>query len=436
MGFDAIWITPVVENLDGGYHGYWAKNIYNLNPNFGTENDLLTLKQELRNRGMYLMIDVVANHMGQADFSELYPFNSTDHYHDCVSDCQTSNCNIEDWSYTDWAEIQNCKLANLPDLKQENPFVAQTLENWVKNYVVDRWGADGLRIDTIPEVKKEFWKTFSKSAGVYTVGEIFNGDAKVVGPFQGFIDGTLGYVQYYGVLDVFQSQRDMGELDAKIAAIAEDFSDPAALANFVDNHDNARFLSKNGDYALYKNALLYTLFSTGIPIVYYGSEQGFNGGNDPYNREALWTTGYNTGSELYKFIQTAIAARKQWKVWNSPQVRRYVDSNFYAFSRGEVLILTTNVGQHGKTLQRNLYYPGFAPDGFRWCNVFYPQTDCITWVNDGATVYLSSGECKIYVPANSDVSKRAAVAPNYNQTAKHLGKSNFMSSLAHDYHKA
>merc|ERR550534_1610333 len=144
----------------------------------------------------------------------------------------------------------------------------------------------------------------------------------------------------------------MNVLDSKIAAIAQDFSDPAALGNFVDNHDNARFLSKKYDFSLYKNALVYTLFSTGIPIVYYRSEQGFKGGNDPNNREPLWTTGFNTGSELYKFIQTAVSARKKWNVWNFPQVRRYVDSNFYAFSRNWVLILTTNVGQHGDTLKK------------------------------------------------------------------------------------
>jgi len=26
LGFDAIWISPVIDNIDGGYHGYWARN--------------------------------------------------------------------------------------------------------------------------------------------------------------------------------------------------------------------------------------------------------------------------------------------------------------------------------------------------------------------------------------------------------------------------
>eukprot|EP00128_Syssomonas_multiformis_P010739 Colp12_sorted_trinity150504_noHs@17178 len=39
MGFNAIWISPVVESTDNGYHGYWAKNLYNINPKFGTAQD-------------------------------------------------------------------------------------------------------------------------------------------------------------------------------------------------------------------------------------------------------------------------------------------------------------------------------------------------------------------------------------------------------------
>ncbi len=39
MGFDAIWISPIIDNRDGGYHGYWGRDLYRLNDNFGSEND-------------------------------------------------------------------------------------------------------------------------------------------------------------------------------------------------------------------------------------------------------------------------------------------------------------------------------------------------------------------------------------------------------------
>lgn len=42
-GFDAIWISPVVTNTPGGYHGYWAQDIYGINPHFGSAEDLRRL---------------------------------------------------------------------------------------------------------------------------------------------------------------------------------------------------------------------------------------------------------------------------------------------------------------------------------------------------------------------------------------------------------
>ena len=83
-----IWISPIVENLSGdssdgeSYHGYWAQNINAVNSNFGSSSDLVALSAALHARGMYLMVDVVTNHMGYlgcgdcVDYSVFTPFNS------------------------------------------------------------------------------------------------------------------------------------------------------------------------------------------------------------------------------------------------------------------------------------------------------------------------------------------------------------------------
>jgi len=77
MGFDAIWISPVVVNYPNGYHGYWAKDILNINPYFGTAQDLKDLVSACHKKGIWVMVDVVANHMGNTntDFSPNVPFN-------------------------------------------------------------------------------------------------------------------------------------------------------------------------------------------------------------------------------------------------------------------------------------------------------------------------------------------------------------------------
>jgi alpha-amylase len=69
--------------------------------------------------------------------------------------------------------------------------------------------------------------------------------------------------------------------------------------------------SYTSDYALAKNAIAFVILSDGIPIIYAGQEQHYNGGNDPDNREATWLSGYNTSAELYQFIASANAIRTQ-----------------------------------------------------------------------------------------------------------------------------
>lgn len=63
MGFDAIWISPVNDNYDNGYHGYWYRNMYDVNKNFGTSQDLKNLVTACHNKGVWVMVDVVANHV-------------------------------------------------------------------------------------------------------------------------------------------------------------------------------------------------------------------------------------------------------------------------------------------------------------------------------------------------------------------------------------
>jgi hypothetical protein len=66
---------------------------------------------------------------------------------------------------------------------------------------------------------------------------------------------------------------------------------------FIDSHDEERFLCSQQDVPLYKNALAFIYFVEGMPIVYYGMEQGMGGNRDP-----LWHAGYSQDAELYVYI--------------------------------------------------------------------------------------------------------------------------------------
>merc|ERR1711871_1505608 len=93
--------------------------------------------------------------------------------------------------------MEHCRLAGLPDLDQDNSFVSSYLLNWI-NSTIFKYGFDGIRFDTLPEVKKPFWQDFNRAAGVFAVGEVNNGDVDLVSPYQGqALDSVLSYPLFF-----------------------------------------------------------------------------------------------------------------------------------------------------------------------------------------------------------------------------------------------
>jgi len=232
------------------------------------------------------MVDIVANHMGSpenGDYSNFPQFPNGDFFHFPRCDVVQS-----DYSPPNQDHLERCWLAGLPDLNQDNQNTRKILLDWIK-WLVGTYGIDGLRIDTAIFVKTQFWQEFTDAAGVYTIGEVDNGDPAYNAIYQGPMSATLNYPMFYTMRDVFQSGKSAYGIKNRIQEEASKFSDVDALGVFVDNHDNARFLCGNTNKAGLRNALVYSIFSQGIPIVYYGDEQYFGGCNDPKNREQLWT---------------------------------------------------------------------------------------------------------------------------------------------------
>jgi alpha-amylase len=84
------------------------------------------------------------------------------------------------------------------------------------------------------------------------------------------------------VKNVKDPKRNFYELEKARVAVKENFKDNTALGTFVDNHDHARFLGINGrDHTNFMHAMTFILFNQGVPIIYYGSEQGYYESGDP-----------------------------------------------------------------------------------------------------------------------------------------------------------
>ena len=378
MGFDAIWISPIIENTEGSYHGYHFTNLYNLNYHFGSEDDFKELVKTCHSKDIWVMVDVVANHAGPVgtDFGRINPFNRAEHYHDW--------CEINNWR-NQW-EVENCRLCGLPDLKQENDWVTQKLLEWIHD-LVQKYNLDGIRIDTIMEVPKWFWDKFRASAGVFQIGEAFDGNPGYVADYQNHLDSVFNYPLYYTIKSSFCGS--FRNLEGYLFNTRSVFPAPEYMATFVENHDNPRWLNECGDRAKFTNAVIFSLVWEGIPVFYYAGEQYYAGGADPNNREPLWDN-YNTKSTLYQLLGKANALRKKVQIWNYGITQRYANDNFYAFTRGNVLACFTNV----QSSQYTITYHDFK-DGDKLCNVLY-DGDCVTV--SGRNININMGDYpKLYV---------------------------------------
>ena len=362
MGFNAIWISPIIENVDNeiAYHGYSGTKFYRLNTHFGSEEDLINLITECHKRDIWVMVDVVANHVADIgdNFGYIDPFNKEEHYH--------TWCKIDDWE--DQWQVENCRLSNLPDLKQENNWVTEQLDYWIY-YLVEKYNIDGIRIDTVLEIPKWFWDKFSASSGVFQVGEAFHGDINRVFDYQNHLDSIFNYPLFYIIKNSFTN--NFWELSSYFSDLRSKYPAPEYMATFLENHDNKRFLNEYNDRAKYTSAIVFILLWEGIPVHYYGGEQYFNGGDDPFNRETLWNSNYNTETELYKIIGKINNLRKKVNIWNYDVIQRYSSDHFYAFTRGNVLACFSN--NDGGNY--DITYHEFD-NGDKLCNILLDD-DCI-----------------------------------------------------------
>lgn len=252
----------------------------------------------------------------------------------------------------------------------------------VRAYMVDayaRWveelDLDGFRIDTIKHVEHEFWQYFTKGVrdrltaknkrNFLMFGEAFDGRDDRLGSFTkpGELDSVFYFSQHFQVFhDVFENAHDpkaQKGTDA-IESLWNDKkknygTDPQeggigippykALVSFLDNHDVARFLfSAQGDVAALRNALTLLMTADGIPCLYYGDEQELAGGNDPANREVMWTakSGYGTTGDTFRHFSKLARVRSAYLalrrgdtavVFSTPHTGDEPDAGMFAFER-------------------------------------------------------------------------------------------------------
>lgn len=159
---------------------YWTVDQNALNSHFGTPDDLKALSSALHERDMYLMLDVVVNHMAADTLPPTYslftPFGEQGDFHRfCWITEETNQTNVEQC----WLGDEAVPLA---DMDTESDPVINFFYSWIQD-LVSEYDADGLRIDTVRNIRIDFWPDFASAAGVFTLGEVYDGSVAYVSPY-------------------------------------------------------------------------------------------------------------------------------------------------------------------------------------------------------------------------------------------------------------
>jgi alpha-amylase len=354
LGATAVWITPVMKNQSYGYHGYWITDFYSIDPHFGTMEDLKNLVKEAHKRDIKIILDYVVNHTAYQS-PWLKDENKKDWFH--------PKQEITNWA--DQEQVEEGWLAGLPDLDQSNPEVKKYLiENAL--WWIEETGIDGMRLDTVKHVSKEFWREFSHSIkskypDFYLLGEVWSDSTGYLELYhQNGIDGMTNYSLYEGIRNTF---RRFGKTSSLISALEKEsrFSNPSINGIFIDNHDNVRFVTNAGEHGkqYLKQALTFIMTYPAIPIIYYGTEIGMEGKADPDNRRDMQWDKVNN-SDTLDFYKKLVKLRDTNEAFKSDEFKLLDhDSYFISYIRGNedsYIVVIMNVMNKEKEVTVNIPY--------------------------------------------------------------------------------
>ncbi|MGL6283458.1 MAG: alpha-amylase family glycosyl hydrolase, partial [Microcoleaceae cyanobacterium] len=348
MGITAIWLTPILRNsaLQGdsaAYHGYWILDFTEVDPHLGTKEDLKKLIDTAHALDMKIFFDIVINHTadiikykechgadGKSSVTERgCPYVSLADkaagkgYHPVIP-AGLENAKAPAWLndpkyYNNQGESTITgedsiygDFFGLDDVNTDDLAVVKGMIDIFQNLITE-FKPDGFRIDTVRHINMEFWQQFvpavinhAKTVGIpnfFVFGEIFDTNPEVLSKFttEGKFPSVLDfgfYKQTENILTKNTGTDAWAKLFAQDIVYQDNDSDASLLMNFISNHDAGRFAhylhnampNISEEERLQRVNLAHALmyFMRGVPIIYYGDEQGFVGdGNDKDAREDM-----------------------------------------------------------------------------------------------------------------------------------------------------
>jgi alpha-amylase len=368
LGVTALWITPVVQNIEGfvtgagfpdwAYHGYWADDFTRLDRRFGSEADLAALAQACDERGIKLLLDVVYNHVGYNSRYLTRPATRT-----WFRTPDAGSCGQDD--------VTSC-VAGLPDFRTELPQVKKHLMD-AHLELARRVGLEGFRLDTVKHVDMRFWTEHraqvraSLGRDFVLLGEVWGGDGDVLDPWfaADTIDAGFDF-SFQGNVLAFLQGRGRAAAFQRYLQARERVRDGYLLSHFLSSHDVPGALhTLDGDRELFRLAAVLQFTAAGMPMVYYGEEVARPGGDWPDNRSDMpWGNreirpgaGLPRDETLRADYQRLIATRRAHPaLWRGRREPLLSDGDLLVFARhdetsGDSAIVAVNRGRSSAQME-------------------------------------------------------------------------------------
>ena len=308
---NCIYFNPLF--MAASYHKYDTIDYFEVDPCFGTKDDLRELVEKCHQKGIYVIFDGVFNHCGDGFFA----------FRDVLKKQEKSQ--YKDWFYQlkfpiDTSVPPNYEafayVSEMPKLDTSNPKVREYFCE-VGKYWIREVGIDGWRLDVANEIDHEFWRAFKRAVkeekeDAFLIGEIWENSAIWLMGDQ--FDSTMNYSFSYICREFFAERKiDAEEFAQKICQMNLRYPSQVSQMqmNFLDTHDVPRFLSYcDGDIEKLKLAVFFMMTAQGIPSVFYGDEKGIMGVTESEYRSPM---PWSLETDLEEYYASVIQMRRNHK---------------------------------------------------------------------------------------------------------------------------
>lgn len=306
VGAEVLYLNPIFEAFTN--HKYDATDFFRIDPQYGTEEELRALADELHARGMRLMLDGVFNHMGRRAplFRKAQAENGAPERAFFVFGDKIPN------GYRGWRNV-----ANLPELNLEDPAVADYLfapPKGVVPYYLTEVGIDGWRLDVAPDLGHRYLTEIMR------VSRQVRPDSVIIGECWNYpeewlelVDGVLNMHLRSLLLELVGGRLRAAQCGRLLERMILDSGIEGILKSHVvlDNHDVPRHATTVADVRARRLARILQFTLPGCPVIYYGSELGMEGGADPFNRGSMRWDLLREDNEELALVRKLAALRKE-----------------------------------------------------------------------------------------------------------------------------